>query len=104
MNSEATIFIVDDDVAMRDSLSLLLSLNGFRTQSFANAENVLAAYDTGWFGCMLPDMRMPGMSGLELQIELAKRGGDLPVVLMTAYGDIGMANAVLKSGAADFLE
>jgi two-component system, LuxR family, response regulator FixJ len=104
MNSEATIFIVDDDIAMRDSLSLLLSLNGFRTRSFANAENALTAYSPDWLGCMLVDMRMPGMSGLELQIELGKRGGDLPIVVMTAYGDIAMARAVLKSGAADFLE
>ena len=89
---------------MRDSLALLLSLNGFRTQLFANAGNALKAYSADWFGCMLVDMRMPEMSGLELISELAKRDGYLPVIVMTAYGDVAMARAVLKSGAMDFLE
>jgi len=63
MNSDATVFIVDDDIAMRDSLGLLLGLKGFRTQIFANAENALKAYNPKWFGCLLVDVRMPGMSG-----------------------------------------
>jgi FixJ family two-component response regulator len=104
MNSDATIFIVDDDIAMRDSLALLLGLKGFRTQIFANAENLLTAYSPKWFGCMLVDVRMPGMSGLELQAELCKRASDLPVVIMTAYGDVATARIALKAGAADFLE
>jgi FixJ family two-component response regulator len=104
MNSEATIFIVDDDVAMRDSLALLLGLKGFRTQMFANAENLLSTYSSKWFGCMIVDVRMPGMSGLELHAELAKRGSDVPIVIMTAYGDVATARAALKAGAMDFLE
>ena len=84
MNSDATIFIVDDDMAVRDSLGLLLGLKGFRTQIFANAENLLKAYNPKWFGCMLVDVRMPGMSGLELHAELCRRACDLPVVIMTA--------------------
>jgi FixJ family two-component response regulator len=104
MNAYATIFIVDDDVAMRDSLALLLGLKGFRTQIFANAESLLSTYSATWFGCMLVDLRMPGMSGLELQIELSKRSNDVPVVIMTAYGDVATARAALKAGAADFLE
>src|ERR1700688_893307 len=104
MNTEATVFIVDDDIAMRDSLALLLGLKGFRTQIFANAENLLNAHDATWFGCILADVRMPGMSGLELQAELSKRGGDVPVIIMTAYGDVATARAALKGGAVDFLE
>jgi FixJ family two-component response regulator len=104
MNSDATVFIVDDDIAMRDSLGLLLGLKGFRTQIFANAENALKAYNARWFGCMLIDIRMPGISGLELHAELCKRASDLPVVIMTAYGDVATARIALKAGAADFLE
>ncbi len=104
MNSEATIFIVDDDVAMRDSLSLLLGLKGYRTQMFASAENLLATYSAQWFGCMIIDMRMPGMGGLELHAELTNRGSDVPVIIMTAYGDVATARAALKAGATDFLE
>ena len=104
MNTEATVFIVDDDMAMRDSLALLLGLKGYRTQIFANAENLLAAYSTAWFGCMLIDVRMPGMDGLQLQAELSKRDCDVPVVIMTAYGDVSTARLALKAGAADFLE
>jgi FixJ family two-component response regulator len=104
MNGDATIFIVDDDMAMRDSLALLLGLKGFRTQIFANAENLLAAYQPKWFGCMLVDVRMAGMSGLELNAELCKRGNDVPVIIMTAYGDVATARIALKAGATDFLE
>ena len=104
MNSDATIFIVDDDIAVRDSLGLLLGLKGFRTQIFANAESVLKAYSPKWFGCMLVDVRMPGMSGLELHTELCNRANDVPVVIMTAYGDVATARVALKAGAADFLE
>ena len=104
MNSDATVFIVDDDIAMRDSLGLLLGLKGFRTQIFANAKNALKAYNPKWFGCLLVDVRMPGMSGLELHAELCKRASDLPVIIMTAYGDVSTARIALKAGAADFLE
>jgi len=104
MNSDATIFIVDDDMAVRDSLGLLLGLKGFRTLMFANAENLLKTYNPKWFGCMLVDVRMPGMSGLELHAELCRRAADLPVVMMTAYGDVSTARGALKAGAADFLE
>src|ERR1700680_4341256 len=104
MNANATIYIVDDDAAMRDSLALLLGLKGFRTQIFANAENALSAYSADWFGCMLVDIRMPVMSGLELHEELSKRGCGVPVVIMTAYGDVATVRAALKAGAADFME
>jgi len=104
MSADATIYIVDDDIAMRDSLALLLGLKGFRTQIFASAENLLAAYSPNWFGCMLVDLRMLGMDGLQLQAELCRRECRVPVVIMTAYGDVATARAALKAGAEDFLE
>jgi FixJ family two-component response regulator len=104
MNNGATVFIVDDDIAMRDSLALLLGLKGYKTQIFANAENLLAAYSDAWFGCMLIDVRMPGIDGLQLQAELCRRGSDVPVIIMTAYGDVSTARIALKAGASDFLE
>src|SRR5712672_504239 len=104
MNVEATVFIVDDDIAVRDSLALLLGLKGFRARIFANAESLLKAYDASWFGCILADVRMPGMNGLELQTELIKRESDVPVIIMTGYGDVATARVALKAGAIDFLE
>jgi FixJ family two-component response regulator len=104
MSTDATIYIVDDDIAMRDSLALLLGLKGFRTQIFASAENLLAAYSSNWFGCMLVDVRMPGMDGLQLHAELSRRECAVPIVIMTAYGDVATARGALKAGAEDFLE
>jgi len=104
MSADATIYIVDDDIAMRDSLALLLGLKGFRTQIFASAENLLAAYSPNWFGCMLVDVRMPGMDGLQLHAELCRRECAVPIVIMTAYGDVATARGALKAGAEDFLE
>jgi FixJ family two-component response regulator len=104
MTQVSTVYIVDDDSAMRDSLGLLLGLKGFRTQIFANAENLLLTYSAKWVGCLLVDIRMPGLSGLELQAELRKRHCDLPIIIMTAYGDVSAARSALKAGAADFLE
>jgi two-component system, LuxR family, response regulator FixJ len=100
----ATVYIVDDDAAMRDSLALLLGLKGFRTQIFANAESLLRAYSEEWLGCILMDVRMPGLTGLELHAELRNRDCDLPIFIMSAYGDVPTARAALKAGAADFLE
>lgn len=101
---EATIFVVDDDVAARDSLALLLSLKGYRTQAFACAEDFLATYRPEWTGCVLIDVRMPGMDGLALQKELKRRNVALPVIVMTAHGDVSMARNALRSGAVDYLE
>ena len=104
MSAQATIYIVDDDIAMRDSLALLLGLKGFRTQIFASAENLLTAYRPDWFGCMLLDVRMPGMDGLQLHAELRRRECTVPVVIMTGYGDVATARGALKAGAEDLLE
>lgn len=101
---EPTVFIVDDDAAVRDSLALLLGLKGYRTVCFASAEAFLSVYRSGEPGCLLLDVRMPGMDGLELQSLLAERGERLPVIVITAHGDVPMARAVLKAGAEDFIE
>ena len=101
---DPTIFIVDDDASVRDSLGLLLGLRGYRTQIFANAETFLKAFNPAWRGCILLDIRMPGMTGLELYAELRRRECSVPVVVITAFGDVATARAALKVGAADFLE
>jgi len=104
LSRDATVYIVDDDAAVRDALSLLLGVRGFRTASFASAESFLASHRPGEVGCLLLDVRMPGMSGTELQSRLAAHGDPLPVIVITAHGDIPMARAALKAGAEDFLE
>ena len=103
-HAQLTVFIVDDDAAVRDSLSLLLSLRGYRTATFGSAEDFLRALDPGWRGCLIADIRMPGMSGLDLQRELTRRGVQLPVVIVTAHGDVASARAAFKADAVDFLE
>jgi RNA polymerase sigma factor (sigma-70 family) len=98
------VFLVDDDAAVRDSLSLLLSLRGYRVRAFAGARELLAEVQPDWAGCLLLDLKMPGMGGLELQAELTARGVALPVVIVTAHGDVASARAAFRAGAADFIE
>jgi two-component system, LuxR family, response regulator FixJ len=102
--SEHTVFLVDDDASIRDALSLLISLKGLRSSVFASAEDFLAVYNPAWRGCLLTDLKMDGMSGLDLQESLRERGVQLPVVLLTAHGDVNTTRAALKNGAVDFLE
>ncbi len=104
MAESGTVFLIDDDRGVRDSLSLLLSLKGLRTLPFANAESFIETYRPEWSGCVLTDLRMPGMTGLELQAALRGRGIEVPVVVLTAHGDVATARAALKNGAFDFLE
>ena len=99
-----TAYIVDDDPAVRDSLALLLRLQGFSTRVFASGEEFLSAYSPKWAGCLVLDLRMPGMSGLALQSAMAERGIKLPVIVVTAHGDVAAARAMLKAGALDFIE
>ncbi|MFA7241418.1 MAG: response regulator [Sulfuricellaceae bacterium] len=103
-NNNALVYIVDDDAAGRDSLSLLLRLKGFENRVFTSAEEFLAQYSPAWRGCLLLDIRMAGMNGLALQRELAERGSVLTIVFITAHGDAAKARAALKAGAVDFLE
>ena len=104
MDEEGTVYLIDDDPGVRDSLTLLLSLKGIRTQPFATAESFIDTYRPEWTGCVLTDLRMPGMTGLELQTMLRERGMQVPVVVLTAHGDVATARAALKNGAFDFLE
>ena len=101
---EGTVFLIDDDPGVRDSLSLLLALKGIRTQVFANAESFIETFVADSCGCVLTDLRMPGMTGLELQSVLRQRNIDLPVVVLTAHGDVATVRTALKNGAFDYLE
>lgn len=103
-NVEQTVFIVDDDVAVRDALALLLGLKGYRTAIYSSAEDFLAAYRKEWRGCLVLDIKMGGMTGLELQARLIEQGSELPIVVITGHGDAASARQALKSGAVDFLE
>ena len=104
MPNSQCIFIVDDDAWVRDSLAVLLDLKGYRTQAFARAEEFLKNFRPAAAGCLLLDVRMPGMSGLELQVALHERQSKLPIIVMTAHGDVPTARAALVAGALDFLE
>jgi FixJ family two-component response regulator len=100
----ATVFVVDDDPAMRESLAFLVGSVGLHVESFADARDFLARYDAVRPGCLVLDVRMPGMSGLELQERLAERKIDLPIIMITGFGDVPMAVRALKLGAVDFNE
>ncbi|QEI05857.1 response regulator transcription factor [Pigmentiphaga aceris] len=100
----STVFIVDDDEAVRDSLRWLLEANGYRVRSYESAERFLSDYDPNLVGVLIVDVRMPGMSGLELQEHLIARRSSLPIVFITGHGDVPMAVSTMKKGAVDFLE
>ncbi len=102
--SQLTVYVVDDDPAIRDSLSLSLSLRGYHIAQFASAEDFLNAFDATWMGCVVADIRMPGMSGLQLQTTLSERGSKLPVVIITGHGDVMSARSAFRGQAIDFLE
>ncbi|HEU4530148.1 MAG TPA: response regulator transcription factor [Steroidobacteraceae bacterium] len=99
-----TVFVVDDDEAVRNSLRLLLKAVGLPTELFRSADEYLKAFDNGRSGCLVLDMRMPGMSGLELQEELNRREAILPIIFITGHGDIPMAVEAMQRGALDFLQ
>ncbi len=99
-----TVYVVDDDASMRDSLSLLLGLLGYHAACFASAEALLSAYQDSWTGCVVADLKLPGKNGLELQAELKARGSRLPIVIITAHGDVSSARAAFQAEAVDFLE
>jgi two-component system, chemotaxis family, CheB/CheR fusion protein len=99
-----TIFIVDDDSALREALRDLLEANGRPVEIFDRSEAFLAAYHPGRRGCLLVDARLPGMSGLELLRRLNSEPHRLPAIMITGYGDVAMAVRAMKAGAADFIE
>ena len=103
MRANATVFVVDDDAAVRDSLTLLLEQEDFVVEAFASAEAFLAACRPTQRSCAIVDIRMPGMDGMQLQSELSKRGIALPVIFLTGHGDIPLSVRAIKMGALDFL-
>ena len=102
--SDPTVYVVDDEPAIRDSLAMLLRSVGLQAQTFQSATAFLEAYGPELSGCLVADVRMPGMSGLELQEALAARESALPVIIITGHGDVAMAVRAMKAGAADFIE
>ena len=104
MTSDPTIFVVDDDAAVRDSLEALLESAGLTVEVYASGRQFLQEFTAPPSGCLLLDVRMPDISGLELLQELATRGKRLPVIIITAYGDVPLAVNAMKAGAVDFIE
>ena len=100
----ATVFVVDDDDAVRNSLRLLLKSVGLPVTLYASAQEFLVGYDLDHPGCLVLDIRMPGMSGLDLQRQLALRGAIIPIVFITGHGDVPMAVDAMQQGAFDFLQ
>jgi len=108
-NSEAeeargVVYVVDDDEGVRDSLQYLLEASQYLVYTFASAEHFLAQFDPHAIAVLVLDVRMPGMSGLQLQEELLARKATLPIVFVTGHGDVSMAVATMKKGAVDFIE
>lgn len=101
---ETKVYLVDDDEAIRDSLGWLLQSRNLACRSYASAEDFVAAWSPTLAGCLLLDIRMHGMSGLELFETLQARGSRLPVIFLTGHGDVPMAVSALKKGAFDFVE
>ena len=98
------VYVVDDDASIRDSLALMLGLAGYTTRLFADAESFLVAFDPAWAGCVVADLRLPGMSGVELQARVRARGSSIPFVIITAHGDVPAARAAFRGQAVDFIE
>ena len=99
-----TVFIVDDDAAVRDSLAELIRRMELQVECYDTAEDYLQSLDASRPGCLIVDVRMPGVSGLELQETLAQRNIDVPVIVITGHGDISMSVQAMRRGAIDFLE
>ena len=100
----ATVYIVDDDDGMRRALSLLLNTVGYKTAAFASPKEFLDKFKADTAGCLVLDIRMPGMSGLELQQHLNRMGSMLPVIFITGHGDVPMAVQAMKEGAFEFVQ
>jgi FixJ family two-component response regulator len=102
-NSVQTVFIVDDDAAICAGLRDLLESTGLKTRHYSSAEELLESWNPNMPGCLVLDVRLPGMSGMELHAKLAESGASLPVIIMTAHGDMPMVRKALKAGAVEFL-
>lgn len=104
MAPEPTVFVIDDDGAVRHFLRGLIASVNLRVEAYASAEEFLDAYQPDSPGCLLLDIRMPRMSGLELQQELSVRGVELPIIILTGHGNVQVAVHAMKAGAVDFIE
>lgn len=102
--TKPTVFVVDDDPSVLDSLHFLLKSVGTDAETYSSASEFLEAYDPDKPGCLVLDVRMPGMSGLELQEELVARGSVLPIIFLTAHADVPMGVTAVKGGAANFVQ
>jgi len=104
MTDKTVIHVVDDDAAMRDSLAFLLDVNGFQPKTYDSANAFLSEVPVDMAACVVSDIRMPGMNGIELVRELKRKGNFCPVILITGHGDVGLAVEAMKAGAVDFIE
>ena len=102
--SDAVVFVVDDDALIRDSLAQLIKSVGLKAETFSSARAFLDKEPTDKPGCLVLDIRMPGLSGLDLQDELAKRGFSIPIIFITGHGTVPMSVRAMKAGAVDFLQ
>ncbi len=102
--TQPTVYIVDDDHAVRDALRMLIKSVGLPVQVYASGDEFLGAWQAEMRGCIVADIRMPGMSGLEMQEALLERGCRLPVIFITGHGDVPMAVEAMKAGALDFVQ
>src|SRR5258706_1893372 len=106
LNAEAdlhTVFLIDDDPGVLKALARLLRTEGWRVQAYTSAEEFLARFDPSARGCLVLDVTLPGLNGIELQKVMTKAGNSLPIVFLTGQGDIPMSVRAIKAGAADFL-
>ncbi len=104
MTPEPVVFVVDDDQAIRSSLKWLIESVGLKVEVYASADAFMNSYYPGRAGCLLLDVRMPGMSGLELQEHFARNHIHIPIIIITGHGDVPMAVRAMKAGAIDFIE
>jgi len=102
--SQPVVHVVDDDPAVRRSLECLVTSDGLAVETHSSAREFLDTYNPAQPGCLVLDIRMPGMSGLDLQDELQARGITVPIVVITAYGKVSMASRAMRAGAVDFIE
>lgn len=103
-DTKGTVYVVDDDDAIRDSLRWLLEANDYKVELYDSGESFITKYDPNAIAVLVLDVRMPGMSGLEVQEHLLARKADLPIIFITGHGDVPMAVRALKKGAVDFIE
>jgi two-component system, LuxR family, response regulator FixJ len=103
-NDSAVVYLVDDDDAVRDALGMLFKSIGLEFEAYASALEFLERYDGARHACLVADIRMPGLSGLELQQRLNEQRAEIPIIFITGHGDVPMAVSAMKSGATDFIQ